>query len=141
LLIVDEAKDFVPAIKSPPSKASLQLLAAQARKYHLGLVLATQNPKEIENKVIGNCATHFYGKASSPNSRQVIQDQLQARGGRGDDVAQLKAGQFYAYNSEAGMRQPVKLTIPMCLSQHKTLDESEILALAAESRGKLAQAN
>ncbi|MGE3775672.1 MAG: AAA family ATPase, partial [Pirellulaceae bacterium] len=50
LLVVDEARDFIPSQKSIPSKVSLQLLASQARKYHLGLVLATQTPKEIENR-------------------------------------------------------------------------------------------
>jgi DNA helicase HerA-like ATPase len=138
LLIIDEAKDFVPSVKSSPSKASIQLLAAQARKYHLGLLLATQNPKDIENKVIANCATQFYGRASAPNSQQVIREQLQSRGGRGDDIGTLKSGQFYAYNSEANMSQPVKIIVPMCLSRHKTLEESEILHLAAKSRKQLA---
>jgi hypothetical protein len=139
MLIVDEAKDFIPSRKSLPSKISLQLLAAQARKYHLGLILATQNPREIENTVIGNCATHFYGKASSPNSIAVIQDQLRARGGSGDDIPTLKAGQFYCYNSEAGFSQPVKLQTPMCLSWHpqNPLDEEQILARAAASRQRM----
>jgi hypothetical protein len=137
LLVVDEARDFIPAVTSTPSKISLQLLASQARKYHLGLVLATQNPREIENKIIGNCATHFYGRASSPTSIQVIQEQLQMRGGKGDDIAALKAGQFYAYNSEAGLAQPARLATPMCLSWHHTLEEAEVMALAAHSRERL----
>lgn len=135
LLIVDEARDFIPSLVSIPSKVSLQLLASQARKYHLGLVLATQTPKEIENRIIGNCATHFYGRASSPAAIKTIQEQLQERGGNGQDIATLKPGQFYAYNSEANLAQPARLTTPMCLTKHASpLDESEILERAAESR-------
>lgn len=134
LLVVDEARDFLPSGKTVPSKASLQLLASQARKYHLGMILATQMPKEVENRVIGNCATHFYGRASSPAAIQAIQELLQARGGHAEDIATLKAGQFHVYNSEAGMKQPLKIQVPMCLSNHRVMEESEILAKASEDR-------
>ncbi|WP_397569177.1 ATP-binding protein [Schlesneria sp. T3-172] len=141
LLVVDEARDFIPSQKSIPSKVSLQLLASQARKYHLGLIFATQNPKEIENRIIGNCATHFYGRASSPTSIKTIQEQLQERGGRGDDIATLEAGQFYVYNSEAGLPRPVKVRMPMSLTKHgSALEEDEILRRAAQSRLRLASA-
>ena len=41
LLVIDEAKDFVPSGSNTSCKASLNRLAAQARKYGLGLVFAT----------------------------------------------------------------------------------------------------
>ena len=141
LLVVDEARDFIPSKGSVPSKTSLQLLASQARKYHLGLVLATQMPKEVENKVIGNCATHFYGRASSPAAIQTIKDQIKERGGKGDDIATLKAGQFYVYNSEADLPKPVLLQTSMCLAPHKmALQVETIVERAAQSRKRLAQA-
>src|SRR5208337_4295854 len=62
LLVIDEAKDFVPSLKTSACKEGLMRLAAQARKYHLGLIFATQNPKDIENKIVANCSTHYYGK-------------------------------------------------------------------------------
>lgn len=48
LLVLDEAARFLPAVKTSPSKPGLLLLARQARKYGLGLVLATQNPKDLD---------------------------------------------------------------------------------------------
>ena len=45
LLVIDEAKDFVPSGRAVPSSGSLKRLAAQARKYGLGLVFATQEPR------------------------------------------------------------------------------------------------
>jgi DNA helicase HerA-like ATPase len=66
LLVIDEAKDFVPSSQASVCKESLMRLAAQARKYHLGLIFATQNPKDIENRIVGNCSTHFYGKVNAP---------------------------------------------------------------------------
>ena len=109
LLILDEAKDFVPSQASTVCKPSLMRLAAQGRKYHLGMVFATQNPKEMENTIIGNCSTQFFGKAGSPEAIRVVRDQIQLRGGTGEDVPTLPKGTFYVYNADAGMGAPVKL--------------------------------
>ena len=88
LLVIDEAKDFVPSLSSTPCKASLNRLVAQARKYGLGLIFATQSPKSIDHNIIANCSTQFYGRANSPNAIDVIQEQLRQRGGKGQDIAQ-----------------------------------------------------
>jgi DNA helicase HerA-like ATPase len=111
LLVIDEAKDFVPSQTTSSCKSSLMRLAAQARKYHLGIVFATQNPREIENTIVGNCSTHFYGKASSPTSIQVVREQIRLRGGAGDDVPQLSKGVFYVYNADGRMNAPVRRTL------------------------------
>jgi GTPase SAR1 family protein len=136
LLVIDEAKDFVPSQGSTTCKASLMRLAAQARKYHLGVVFATQNPKEIENNIISNCSTQYFGKAGSPEAIKVVRDQIQFRGGCGDDVPALPRGTFYVYNADAKLSSPVKVRIPMCLSHHRAnpLEEQEILRRAARSR-------
>ncbi|MFW6170094.1 MAG: zonular occludens toxin domain-containing protein, partial [Planctomycetota bacterium] len=118
LLIIDEARDFVPAQKASICKESLIQLTAQARKYHLGIVFATQNPKDIDNKIVGNCSTHVYGKANAPAAIDVIREQMQLKGGGGDDIPRLAAGQFYMYNAQLNLPAPVKVVVPMCLSQH-----------------------
>lgn len=134
LLVIDEAKDLVPTRHSTPCKESLIRLAAQARKYHLGVVFATQNPREIDNAIIGNCSTQYYGKANSPAAMETIRDQLAARGGSGEGIGRLERGTFYVYNADAGMRAPEKVQIPMCLSHHTPLDSDEVLQRASVSR-------
>ena len=137
LLVIDEAKDFIPSVKSTPCKVSLQRLAAQARKYHMGVVFATQNPKEIENTIIGNCSTQFYGKANAPNSQKVIKEQIEERGGNATDIASLQKGSFYFCNAEADIAKPVKLQVPLCLSNHIALDQGQIVERAVKSRETL----
>ena len=138
LLVIDEAKDFVPSIRSTPCKESLMRLAAQARKYHLGVVFATQNPKDIETRIVGNCSTHFYGKANAPAAIEVIRDQLRLKGGSGDDVPRLPRGRFYVHNADAGFVAPLRIDVPLCLSRHpdNPLDEAEVVRKAAASRGR-----
>lgn len=140
LLVIDEAKDFIPSQRGTACKESLQRLAAQARKYKLGLVLATQHPKDVDTKVVGNCATHFYGFNNSPASLQTLEDLMRQKGGDDSGIARLKAGQFYVYNSDAGHSKPIKIQVPMSLSLSPSnpLDEEQILAKARDSRARIA---
>jgi DNA helicase HerA-like ATPase len=136
LLVIDEAKDFVPAQKASVCKESLMRLTAQARKYHLGLVFATQNPKDIENRIVANCSTHYYGKVNSPAAIEVVRELIRLKGGSGDDVPRLPRGQFYVHNADVGLPAPVKVAVPLCLSRHPDhpLDEAQVLRKAAASR-------
>jgi len=111
-------------------------LAAQARKYRLGLVFATQHPKDIETKIVGNCATHLYGLNNSPASLATLQDLMKQRGASGDDIPKLKPGQFYIYNVDAGHKAPIKIQIPISLSYSpkNPLEENEIMAKAEKCR-------
>jgi hypothetical protein len=134
LLVVDEARDFVPSGKSVPGKESLIRLVAQARKYGLGIVFATQAPKSIDHNVIHNCSTQFFGRASSPAAIETVQEQLQARGGSGHDIAKLARGCFYAFTD--GLTAPLKIEVPLCLSYHPSNppDETEVRDKAVRSR-------
>ncbi len=136
LLVIDEAKDFIPSSGSTVCKDSIIRLAAQARKYGLGLIFATQAPKSIDHNIIANCLTQFFGKASSPAAIQVVQDQIKQRGGQGDDIPKLKAGHFYV--TSEGLA-PTKLISPLCLSYHAStpLAESEVLVRATASKAHL----
>jgi len=134
LLVVDEAKDFVPAQKASECKESMLRLGAQARKYGLGLVFATQHPKDIEHKLIGNSSTHFYGLNNSPASLATLQEQMRLRGGSGDDIARLKVGQFYFSSAGVAQTSPLKLKVPDCLSNKQLLEEQAILSKAKKSR-------
>jgi hypothetical protein len=116
LLAFDEAKDFVPTARTTPCKESLLKLVRQGRKYGLGLIFATREPPSIEHTVIANCAIQICGKASSPPAIERIRSQLQVRGGKGDDIAQLRPGEFYV--SSDGMPVPQKMLAERCLSWH-----------------------
>ncbi|WP_437731156.1 helicase HerA domain-containing protein [Sorangium sp. So ce1335] len=137
LLVIDEAKDFVPSQGSTPCKESLIRLVAQGRKYGLGVVFATQAPKSIDHNVIANASTQFYGKASSPAAITTVEEQLRVRGGTKFDVATLPKGRFFLAGN--GMAAPVKVAVPMCLSHHPPSppDEDGVLRRAQASRARL----
>jgi hypothetical protein len=95
LYVMDEAQNFVPSQVGTPCKESAKSLAAQARKYGLGMILATQLPKGIDNGIVSNCTTHVYGRMSSPTAIGAIEELIRAKGGEAHDVGRLSCGEFY----------------------------------------------
>jgi hypothetical protein len=116
LFVLDEAQNFAPATKTTPCKESTMALAAQARKYGLGMIFATQTPTGIDNKIVSNCTTHFYGRMSSPTTIAATRGLMEAKGGGGDDIARLSRGEFYF--STEGVSRPVRIRTPICLTWH-----------------------
>lgn len=136
LLVIDEARDYVPSLRSTACKESLARLVAQARKYHLGIIFATQNPKDIETRIVANCSTQYFGKVNSPAALAAARDQIEQKGGTGDELALLPSGRFYVHNADLGLEAPEQVAIPMCLSCHRSspLDESAIMEKAVRQR-------
>jgi DNA helicase HerA-like ATPase len=131
LVVIDEAKDFVPSGKSVPGKENLIRLAAQARKYGLGLLFATQEPKSIEHSIVSNCSTLLAGKMASPAAIDALQQLLSDKGTRATDVGTLKRGTFY-FGSASD--RPVKIATSLCLSYHPSTPPSEAEVLDAARR-------
>ncbi len=103
------------------------------------MIYATQHPKEIDNALVGNCSTHYYGKANSPAAIDTIKELIRQRNGQGAGIAMLPKGQFYVYNANAGMKAPQKVQVPLCLSYHRPnpLDAYEIATLAKAGRQRV----
>ncbi len=78
LLYIDEMFGlFPPYPKNPPTKDPLMRLLKQARAFGLGLVLATQNPGDLDYKGLSNIGTWFIGRLQSDNDRRRVMDGLQ----------------------------------------------------------------
>jgi hypothetical protein len=132
LVVIDEAKDFVPSGKSVPGKENIIRLAAQARKYGLGLLFATQEPKSIEHSIVSNCSTLLAGKMASPAAIDALQQLLSDKGARATDVGTLKRGTFYFGSAPD---RPIKIATSLCLSYHPSTppSEGEVLDVARRS--------
>ncbi len=115
LVVIDEAKDFAPATTQVASRQPILRLAAQARKYGLGMIMATQEPKSIHNQVVSNCSTQVFGKALSPAAQDAVGNMLAQLGGQAGNLAALKTGEFYCAVPESKLR---KIRGRLCLSHH-----------------------
>lgn len=127
LLVIDEARDFLPASKSPVCKTGLSLLAAHGRAAGLGLVLATSNPKSLDLNVISNWGTWFFGRANAPQSIKIIKKSMEERGGA-KDIGRLAPGHFHVHPGGRFSTMP-EVSVSMSLSFHlnEKLSESRLL--------------
>jgi len=81
LLYMDEVFGYLPPVAEPPSKRAFLTLLKQARAYGLGLVLATQNPADLDYKALSNAGTWFIGRLQTERDRErVIEGLLTASG-------------------------------------------------------------
>lgn len=88
LLYMDEIFGYFPPSAMPPSKQPLLTLMKQARAFGLGVVLATQNPVDLDYKGLSNAGTWFIGRLQTERDKaRVIEGLLSA--GEGLDKSQL----------------------------------------------------
>jgi hypothetical protein len=88
LLYMDEIFGYFPPTAMPPSKAPLLTLMKQARAFGLGVVLATQNPVDLDYKGLSNAGTWLIGRLQTERDKaRVIEGLLSAAGERLDKAA------------------------------------------------------
>ncbi|HNS52356.1 MAG TPA: DUF87 domain-containing protein [Anaerolineae bacterium] len=77
LLYMDEVFGYLPPTSNPPSKQPMLTLLKQARAFGLGLVLATQNPVDLDYKALTNAGTWFIGRMQADRDKQRLLDGLE----------------------------------------------------------------
>ena len=78
LLYMDEIFGYLPPQSAPPSKQPLLRMLKQARAFGLGLLLATQNPVDVDYKALSNAGTWFIGKLQTDQDKQRLLDGLES---------------------------------------------------------------
>jgi len=77
LLYMDEIFGYFPPVANPPSKTPLLTLLKQARAFGLGIVLATQNPVDLDYKGLSNAGTWFLGRLQTERDKQRVLEGLE----------------------------------------------------------------
>ena len=98
---MDEIFGYFPPVANPPSKQPLLTLLKQARAFGVGVVLATQNPVDLDYKGLANAGTWFIGRLQTERDKARVLDGLEgaAAGGgqqlrpRPDGADPRRAGQ------------------------------------------------
>jgi hypothetical protein len=78
ILYMDEIFGYLPPTAIPPSKLPLLRMLKQARAFGLGLLLATQNPVDLDYKALSNAGTWFIGKLQTEQDKQRLLDGLES---------------------------------------------------------------
>lgn len=112
VLYFDEVFGYLPPVANPPSKQPMLTLLKQARAAGLGVVVATQNPVDLDYKALSNAGTWFLGRLQTERDKARLLDGLESASGAGMDraavdgaLSSLGKRRFLLHNVHA--KQPV----------------------------------
>lgn len=87
IVYMDEIFGFFPPNAMPPAKLPMLTLLKQARAFGVGVVLATQNPVDLDYKGLGNAGTWFIGRLQTERDKlRVIEGLQSAQAGAGGSL-------------------------------------------------------
>ena len=91
MLYMDEIFGYFPPVANPPSKQPLLTLLKQARAFGVGILLATQNPVDLDYKGLANCGTWLLGRLQTERDKARVLEGLEGaaatQGGKFDRQA------------------------------------------------------
>ncbi len=77
LVYMDEIAGYFPPVANPPSKLPLMTLLKQGRAFGVGVLLATQNPVDLDYKGLSNAGTWFLGRLQTERDKARVLDGLE----------------------------------------------------------------
>ena len=99
-MIIDECAGLLPPHpRVPPTKPDIMVLLKQGRAFGGGMILATQNPKDVDYKALSNCSTWIVGRLQTHNDRERVIEGMCTTGSYGKHqlsqiIKQLNKRQF-----------------------------------------------
>ncbi len=77
IVYMDEILGYFPPVANPPSKPPLLTLLKQGRAFGIGVLLATQNPVDLDYKGLANTGTWFLGRLQTERDKARMLDGLE----------------------------------------------------------------
>jgi hypothetical protein len=120
LLYMDEVAGYLPPTANPPTKKPIMTLMKQARAFGVGVVLATQNPVDVDYKALSNAGTWMIGRLQTERDKKRLLDGMSAAAGGvdvnavGDTISGLAKREFVL--RRAGKDQPEVFTTRWAMS-------------------------
>lgn len=84
LVYMDEVFGFAPPTAAPPSKKPILTIFKQARAFGVGMVLATQNPVDLDYKAMSNAGTWLVGRLQTERDKERVLEALRSAAGDAD---------------------------------------------------------
>ncbi len=145
LLYMDEIFGYFPPVANPPSKLPLLTLLKQARAFGLGVVLATQNPVDLDYKGLANTGTWFIGRLQTERDKARVLEGLEGASssagkkfdkGRMEQTLAGLGNRIFLMNN-VHEDEPVVFETRWCLSYLRgPLTRSQIKALMEPVKGQ-----
>jgi len=77
-LIIEEAHNFIPADGGSKSTGPISRIAAEGRKFGIGLCIVSQRPNKIDQNVLSQCNSQIILKIVNPKDQSQIMNSCEA---------------------------------------------------------------
>ena len=107
LIYMDEVFGFVPPSAMPPAKKPILTIFKQARAFGVGMVLATQNPVDMDYKALSNAGTWMIGRLQTERDKARLMEGLSDAAGAtdlqqiGDTISGLNKREFLLHSTKS----------------------------------------
>lgn len=108
LVYLDEVAGYVPPTAEPATKQPILTILKQARAFGVGMVLATQNPVDLDYKAMSNAGTWLVGRLQTERDKARLLEGMSSAAGTVDvsalDTAITALGkrQFFLHQAKGG---------------------------------------
>ncbi|CAA9210184.1 MAG: FIG00495827: hypothetical protein [uncultured Acidimicrobiales bacterium] len=84
LVYMDEVSGYVPPSAVPPAKKPILTILKQARAFGVGMLLATQNPVDLDYKAVSNAGTWLVGRLTTERDKARLLEGMASASGAVD---------------------------------------------------------
>ncbi len=139
LVYVDEVFGLAPPTAEPPSKRPMLTLFKQARAHGVGLVIATQNPVDVDYKLMSNAGLWMVGRLQTERDKARVLEAMKSASGDVDvsawDARMGQLGKREFVLKTARSSQPSLFTSRWAMSFLRgPLTRSELIRLREDGR-------
>lgn len=117
LLILEEAHSFIPSKFSSASSNTFKKIAAEGRKFLVGLCIISQRPSKLDADVLSQCNTQIIMRLVNPNDQNYVRNV--SEGLSSSDLETIRAlGKGEALILGSSITIPVLVKIKDRLTEH-----------------------
>ncbi len=108
LVYMDEVSGYVPPSAVPPAKKPILTILKQARAFGVGMVLATQNPVDLDYKAVSNAGAWLIGRLTTDRDKARLLEGMASASGAVDigsvdaTISGLAKREFLLHRAGAG---------------------------------------
>ncbi|HEY0192507.1 MAG TPA: hypothetical protein VGC42_15415, partial [Kofleriaceae bacterium] len=128
----DEADTYIPAMSAPPTKEPMFDLLRRSRSTGIGVLLATQNPGDLDYKARDNINTWLLGKIAQDTAIGKMRNLIGSYPDVGPRLASQRTGSFFLLTGTTKR----ELKADRSLMETRQLSDAEVTELARASRPK-----
>jgi uncharacterized protein len=119
MVVVEEAHNYIPerGTGNAASTSIVRTIAAEGRKFGLGLMIISQRPARVDKNVISQCNTQIIMRVTNPNDLKALSKGLEGMTGElEEEIKRLPAGVAMLVSNE--IERPITVSIRPRKSRH-----------------------